>query len=88
MGDSLQLDVYGVLTTDDLSVLGAVPLDRTILGVVARFPLPPRLGTSAPGAGSLPGGGEGGVAAVKSHAPLRRQVMRDQRQGGVSDQSR
>ena len=32
-----QLDVYGVLTTDDLSVRGAAPLDRAILGVVARI---------------------------------------------------
>ena len=32
-----QLDVYGVLTTDDLSVRGADPLDRATMGVVARF---------------------------------------------------
>ena len=39
----MQLDVYGVLTTDDLSVRGAVPLDRAILGVVARFLYHPRI---------------------------------------------
>ena len=69
MGNRWRLDAYGVLTDEDLLVSGTVPSDRVSTGVVARPLLPPRLGTSPPGPGSLPGGGEGGVAVNKHTSP-------------------